>query len=209
MYTQARMLKGKQMLRNASFAPSVFGGLALLARANELPVCVSWRFHNVISSVPGADVRVEHEVFPARFHFASQIQTLDRGPVAKVSKRKRAARAGTRENGPSSAGLEPCNVSFASYLFFCVSVLFSQHRNASLDVTQASASCSASAESNLAPESNCQADKTFLLGFTLKRCSFSRTEHTPGSQIADMCERGRETPAFFHAPRCKNSAVFI
>lgn len=58
------------------------------------------------------------------------------------------------------------------FVFIFLSVLFSQYCNASLDITQASLSCSASAESNLVPECNCQADKTFLLSFTLKRCSF-------------------------------------
>lgn len=38
---------------------------------------------------------------------------------------------------------------FFSFLFIFLSVLFSQYCNASLDITQASLSCSASAESNL------------------------------------------------------------
>lgn len=53
------------------------------------------------------------------------------------------------------------------YLFFAA--LFSQYRNASLDITQASWSCAASAESNLASKQHsCQADKTLTLSFTLK-----------------------------------------
>lgn len=48
-----RMLKGKQMLPNASLAPSFVGGPARLARANKPSAFVSRRFHNVISSVPG------------------------------------------------------------------------------------------------------------------------------------------------------------
>lgn len=58
-------------------------------------------------------------------------------------------------------------ISSRPYLFFAA--LFSQYRNASLDITQASWSCAASAESNLAPEQHsCQADKTLTLSFTLK-----------------------------------------
>lgn len=64
--------------------------------------------------------------------------------------------------------LERPALSFLFYLFV-LSALFSQYCDASLDITQASWSCSASAESNLGARCNCQADKTFLLSFTLKR----------------------------------------
>lgn len=71
---------------------------------------------------------------------------------------------------PPAPPLELPGVSFLLYLFiYFPPVLFSQHCNASLDIIQASLSCSASAESNLGPRCNCQADKTFLLSFTLKR----------------------------------------
>lgn len=69
----------------------------------------------------------------------------------------------------SSAGTSWRFFSFGFIYLFFLSVLFSQYCNASLDITQASLSCSASAESNLGPRCNCQADKTFLLWFTLKR----------------------------------------
>lgn len=122
----------------------------------------------------------------------------------------RAVLKGLRGEGRAPAeGLSA--ISSRPYLFFAA--LFSQYRNASLDITQASWSCAASAESNLAPEQHsCQADKTLTLSFTLK-CflffSLPNIQNTQGSQIADMCARAWWNPAFFHALLCKIPMLFI
>lgn len=81
-----------------------------------------------------------------------------------------------------------------SYLFiFFLPALFSQYCNASLDITQASLSCSTSAESNLLRRATARRIRLSFFSFTLK-CSFffSNIQNTQGGQIADMCvRRGR------------------
>lgn len=54
------------------------------------------------------------------------------------------------------------------------------------------------------PERSCQADKTFLLSFTLK-CSFffSTSKIHKAAKLLTSVRGGSETPAFFHAPLCK------
>lgn len=92
---------------------------------------------------------------------------------------------------------------FLFLLIYFLSVLFSQYCNASLDITQASLSFGASAESNLVRSAAARRIRLSFFRLLWNVPFFFNIQNTQGSQIADMCERGSETPAFFHAPLCK------
>lgn len=125
---------------------------APLARANKPSVFVSCS----TSSTPSrAQTCVWNMNFPSLFslHFPNPNTGARsrRGSVKAKKKQKpkmcrSRGKAGKRTVLRRSATLEPSNASFALYLFFCARLfflLFSQHRDASLDATQASARCSA------------------------------------------------------------------
>lgn len=89
-------------------------------------------------------------------------------------------------------------ISSRPYLFFAA--LFSQYRNASIDITQASWSCAASAESNLAPEQHsCQADKTLTLSFTLKCFLFFLSPTSKIHKAAKLLTCVREPGEILHS----------
>lgn len=94
------------------------------------------------------------------------------------------------ELSPPIFFLVPFIYLFEIIFFFFLPALFSQYCNASLDITQASLSCSTSAESNLLRRATARRIRLSFFSFTLK-CSFFffNIQNTQGGQIADMCVR--------------------
>lgn len=90
------------------------------------------------------------------------------------------------------------------FLIYFLPVLFSQYCNASLDITQASLSCSASAESNLVQSA---AARRIRLSFFRLLWNvpffFSTSKIHKAAKLLTSVRGGSETPAFFHAPLCK------
>lgn len=77
---------------------------------------------------------------------------------------------------------------FRFLFIYFLSVLFSQYCNASLDITQASLSCSASAESNLVRSAAARRIRLSFFRLLWNVPFFFNIQNTQGSQIADMCE---------------------
>lgn len=90
------------------------------------------------------------------------------------------------------AFLFPFPRSFFLNFFFFLPALFSQYRNASLDITQASLSCSASAESNLLRSATARRIRLSFFSFTLK-CSFffQHPKYTRRPNCWHVCEERR------------------